>query len=258
MSNINISIQTVQDILVVDSRLVAAELGILHKNFKDLIRTYQSDFEELGTLAVESAESTGGRPETFYLLNEDQAYLALTFSLNTPQVRAAKVKLVQLFRAAREAKFPNDYLSALRAFVASEEEKQQLVLKAAELNSKVVELTPKAESWTRLCDTDGTMSIAAVAKNLAIPGMGPNNLFKFLREKGFVFYDAQHCNVPKSTLVEEGYMRTAQKYDFKRDRNYSVCVCTFKGYSFIMRQLKKAGYTIPSDSPTPNAAALVI
>ncbi|MEA5605477.1 phage regulatory protein/antirepressor Ant [Nostoc sp. UHCC 0252] len=251
----NLNIQTIDSSLVVDSRLVATELGIQHKNLKELIKTYQADFEGFGNLSVSNAGVVGtlGYAE-FYYLNEDQCYLLLTFVKNTPEARQAKINLVKAFKGAREKaaqpQLPTDYLTALKALVAVEEEKQQLALEAAQLR-------PKAESWTRLCDTDGTMSIAAVAKNLAIPGMGPNNLFKFLRDKGFVFYDNQGCNIPKSTLVNDGYLRTVQKYDFKRNRNYSVCVCTFKGYSFIMKHLKKAGYTIPSDSPTTNTAALV-
>lgn len=169
-------------------------------------------------------------------------------------------RITSIRLAAREAsqpQAPKTLIEAMEVALTALKEVEATKLLLAESEKKVVEMTPKAENWTRLCDTDGAMSISAVAKNLAIRGMGPNNLFKFLRDKGFVFYDAQGCNVPKSTLVEKGYMRTAQKYDFKRDKSYSVCVCSYKGYSFIVRQLKKAGYTIPSDTTTPNAAALV-
>ena len=91
----------------------------------------------------------------------------------------------------------------------------------------------------------------------AFKSKGISNTIKFLREKGFVFYDTKHCNVPKSTLVNKGYMKTVEKYDFKRDKKYSVCVCTYQGYAFIVRCLKRAGYIKPN-SPIPNAAALVI
>ncbi len=154
---------------------------------------------------------------------------------------------------------PNTLIEAVECYLSTLKEKQALMIEASELNSKVVELTPKAENWNRLCGTDGTMTISEVAKNLAISGMGPNNLFKFLREKGIIFYNSQSCNVPKSTLVNKGYMKTVEKYDFKRDKKYSVCVCTYQGYAFIVRCLKRAGYIKPNspNDPTPNAEALI-
>ncbi len=44
-----------------------------------------------------------GRPEKYAMLNEDHAYLLLTYSRNTAKVRALKVRLVKAFREARQA-----------------------------------------------------------------------------------------------------------------------------------------------------------
>ncbi|UKO99382.1 Rha family transcriptional regulator [Nostoc sp. UHCC 0870] len=100
----NLTIKTINSTLVVDSRLIAAELGINHKSFKETIRTYQVDFEEFGNIAVHSGSIIGpGKPETFYYLNEAQANLSLTYSNNTPIVRQAKIKLIKAFEAAKEA-----------------------------------------------------------------------------------------------------------------------------------------------------------
>ena len=63
----------------VDSRLIAEQLGIQHQNFRELIQSYQADFEEFGILLFETGEIRGrGQPEKFALLNEDQSYLGLT------------------------------------------------------------------------------------------------------------------------------------------------------------------------------------
>lgn len=63
----------------VDSRLIAEQLGIKHQNFRELIQSYQADFEEFGILLFETGEIRGrGQPEKFALLNEDQSYLGLT------------------------------------------------------------------------------------------------------------------------------------------------------------------------------------
>lgn len=88
----------------VDSRVVARRLGRDHQNVYEMVKDYQSDFEQLGILRFETGEIKGrGQPEKFVLLNEDQAYLLLAYSRNTKRVRQAKIALVMAFRAARLA-----------------------------------------------------------------------------------------------------------------------------------------------------------
>lgn len=82
----------------VDSRLIAAQLGVDHQNARELIQQYQADFEEFGILRFETGEIKGrGQPEKFVLLNEDQSYLLLTYCQNTPQARDLKKRLVHTF-----------------------------------------------------------------------------------------------------------------------------------------------------------------
>lgn len=91
----------------VDSRYMAGELGINHKNARELIEQYLSDFEEFGVSRFETAKpsqgSLGGRPEKFYWLNEDQSYLLLTYVRNTDQARVLKKRLVHSFGDCRRA-----------------------------------------------------------------------------------------------------------------------------------------------------------
>ena len=62
------------------------------------------------------AGSSGGRPEKYAFLNEDQTYLLLTYSRNTTTVRALKVRLVKAFREARHAnELAVEYLPTYRA-----------------------------------------------------------------------------------------------------------------------------------------------
>ena len=100
--------------LRIDSRWIAEGLGIQHKNILELIENYKADFEEFGTFAFETRKS-GGRPERFVFLNEDQSYLLLTFSKNTPNARGMKKKLVKSFRVAIESMNAKaDYLPCYR------------------------------------------------------------------------------------------------------------------------------------------------
>lgn len=94
----------------IDSRLVATELGVDHKNTRELVDNYLTHFEELGVLPFETAKplhgSAGGRPEKFYLLNEDQTYFLMTLVRNTDEAVALKKRLVKAFAQFRLASNP--------------------------------------------------------------------------------------------------------------------------------------------------------
>lgn len=87
----------------VDSRAMAIELGNQHENVSQLLKKYSADFKQFGILRFETGVIVGrGQPEQFALLNEDQCYLLLTYTRNTPKVRALKINLVKAFREARD------------------------------------------------------------------------------------------------------------------------------------------------------------
>lgn len=88
----------------IDSRLLAQHLETQHESLFKLISLHQQDFEELGKVRFQigpSPESRTKQSMKFALLNEDQAYLLLTYSRNTVRVRDLKVRLVKAFREAR-------------------------------------------------------------------------------------------------------------------------------------------------------------
>ena len=87
-----------------DSRLMARELGVQHHSLFELLKKYPEDFGQLGILRFQTEVINGrGQPEKFALLNEDQAFLLLTYARNTKRVHSLKVKLIQAFRDARHA-----------------------------------------------------------------------------------------------------------------------------------------------------------
>lgn len=94
--------------LLVDTRLIAARLGVGHNDWmRNVIRTYQADAEEaFGVLRFENVKPTkgtkGGRPLTVCYLNEDQATFYMTLSRNTPEVVRLKRDLVSAFSKAKQ------------------------------------------------------------------------------------------------------------------------------------------------------------
>ncbi|ULH17397.1 Rha family transcriptional regulator (plasmid) [Deinococcus sp. KNUC1210] len=86
-----------------DSRELAAALGNQHKNVVTLIGDYHDEFKSLGILAFETEVINGrGQPAKYALLNEDQCYFLLTLVRNSEMVVKLKLRLVQLFKLARE------------------------------------------------------------------------------------------------------------------------------------------------------------
>ena len=67
------------------------------------MKNYKADFEQLGKVTFQTEALPSGQLEKYALLNEDQAYLLLTYSRNSAKVRALKVKMVKAFAEARRA-----------------------------------------------------------------------------------------------------------------------------------------------------------
>ncbi len=94
--------------LLVDSRLVAEELGVNHGDwFRNVVIKYRKEIEaDFGVYRFENAKpikgSQGGRPERYTFLTEEQATVLMTYSRNTDKVRHCKRKLVKAFTEAKK------------------------------------------------------------------------------------------------------------------------------------------------------------
>ncbi|HHP7231643.1 MAG TPA: Rha family transcriptional regulator [Xenococcaceae cyanobacterium] len=139
----NLSINEQNGLLVVDSRLLAQELGIQHRSFyQKLILKYRQEIEEdWGVLRFKSAKlaegSQGGRPEKYALLTEQQSYLVLTYSKNTAQSRQCKRKLVKAFDEAKKV------IEKVIPVQTQEIEKLKLELEVAKAQQKAAEAQQK-------------------------------------------------------------------------------------------------------------------
>lgn len=90
--------------LVVDSRLIADELGISHESFMKTIKKYETKIEQrFGCIRFEIGvpDSPTGNPPKYALLTEPQATTVMTFSRNTDRVVECKLNLVAAFERAK-------------------------------------------------------------------------------------------------------------------------------------------------------------
>lgn len=103
-----IVITKINDIETVDSRIVANELGIQHKNLFELIKKHQNSIESnFGhlTFETETVKNSVGAVNNLIIahLTEDQALFVGSLSRNTAKVVEFKAKLVKAFSNARKA-----------------------------------------------------------------------------------------------------------------------------------------------------------
>ena len=85
------------------SEIIAECAEVQHHTITRLIRENKADFEELGILGFKIHKlDTRGQPKKFYILNEQQATLLITYLKNTETVRQFKLNLVKAFFEMRE------------------------------------------------------------------------------------------------------------------------------------------------------------
>ena len=100
-----LSVREKDGVLVVDSRLIAIELGIKHGDWmRNVVAKYKSQTEQaFGFLRFEHGEIKGrGQPEKFVYLTEEQAIFFMTLSRNTERVVQCKIQLVKAFTKAKK------------------------------------------------------------------------------------------------------------------------------------------------------------
>ncbi|MCA9936080.1 MAG: phage regulatory protein/antirepressor Ant [Anaerolineales bacterium] len=214
----------------IDSRIVAAELGVAHEAAQRLVDKYSAKFEELGILRFEIGEIKGrGQPEKFYLLNEDQTYFLMTLVRNTAQAVELKKRLVQAFAECRKRlaqptqtfDLATMTSSALRELAAKVEE-------CAALNARIITLQPKADFYDHVAGNEANYSRDDAAKILRT---GPKRLWKALREWRIV----QASGMPYQKYFDSGYFRLVPVLVHKGQHSipYNQTMITGKGLTWI-------------------------
>ncbi len=83
--------------------LIAQGFGREHEMIKKMVKKYESDFEDFGTLKVRKLRSTGGRAANEILLNEDQTMFLGTLLRNSGKVVKFKKDIISAFKKCRKS-----------------------------------------------------------------------------------------------------------------------------------------------------------
>lgn len=125
-----------------------------------------------------------------------------------------------------------DFLIRLATNLKAEQDKRK------ELEAEKQALLPKAEFYDAVAGSRDAIEMQHVAKVLGIKGMGRNNLFEFLRNKGIL--DRQ--NIPYQKYVDAGYFRVIEQKWNKPTGDTCINLKTLvyqKGIDFIRKIIKE-------------------
>lgn len=146
---------------------------------------------------------------------------------------------------------PKDFLSALKALVASEEQKLELAAKNEILEAqagfyagKLGEAEDVLQAYRAITSDDSCLSLKQVADALAIQGLGRNNLSRYLRKKSFL---TQNHPVPYRRVIEAEWaivVTSTYEDNYGNIRSNQSTRFTFKGLVWLVKTLKKDGYDV--------------
>lgn len=203
--------------------------------------------------------SNSGGKKVF--LTEDGLYEVLMQS-RKPIAKAFKKEVKQILKQIRQtggyipvSQEDDEKLILAKALMITKrtiEQKEQLLQQATKV---IEEQKPLVEMAKDFIDKDGLTSVDDFAKNLAIKGLGRNNMYKYLREHKILMNDeyinpmtlvkgrGENHHKPYSRFINEGkfvwkptsYNKQTEKYNHKP-------FLTVKGVEYMLKRLKSEGY----------------
>lgn len=203
------------------------------QDFSDWIKNRVEKFEfiEGKDFSIILGESTGGRPSKEYFCTIQMAK-ELSMVENNEKGKIARKYFIECEKQLKKVfEIPQTYSQALllAGKLAEENEKQ-----AKQLEDQ----KPKVEFYDRIIDSNTSINMQEAAGVLNIKGLGRNNLFKMLREKGILNIN----NIPYREYIEAGYFKVRETV--KNIKGFeTVIIVTLvnqKGLDFIRRKIEEA------------------
>ena len=203
--------------------------------------------------------STGSANRLF--LTEDGLYEVLMQS-RKPIAKAFKKEVKQILKQIRQtggyipvSQEDDEKLILAKALMITKrtiEQKEQLLQQA---NKTIQEQNPLVELAKDFIDKDGLTSVDDFAKNLAIKGLGRNNMYKYLREHKILMNDeyinpmtlqknrGENHHKPYSRFINEGkFVWKPTSYNKETGKYNHKPFLTVKGVEYMLKRLKNEGY----------------
>lgn len=219
MENMMNELVTVQNNqVVVDSRSVAEHFEKAHKHILCSIDNLVA--ENWATKKCFQAEEAiyRGRAFRYYLMNRD-GFSLLVMGFTGRKALEWKLKYIQAFnwmeaKLKESQSLPTDYLSALKALVAAEEDRRKI-------EAKVQVLEPKANYYDDCMDSTKTFTATDVAKEIGFGKAAQLN--EFLHNRGVLYRPGYRKNLSQKPLSCYPWLPTVA-YDFLLSDGYAKII----------------------------------
>lgn len=185
-----------------------------------------------------SVLDTPGGKQQVTIINESGLY-SLILSSKLPSAKKLKRWVTsEVLPSIRKTgsysvNVPQSFAEALR-LAADQQEKIEAQQKL------LTEQKPKVEFFDAVAESKSAVSMNEVAKCLAVPGMGRNNLFKFLRGNKVLMDN----NLPYQEYIDRGYFRVIEQKWTGKDGMPQISYKTLvyqKGLDFIRKTIESGG-----------------
>ncbi|HDY7487879.1 TPA: phage antirepressor KilAC domain-containing protein [Vibrio vulnificus] len=215
---------------MMSSREIAELTGKEHKNVLADIRKMLAEIQS----AEKSAEYIDGkgRPQPMILLTKEES-LCLVAGYSAV-IRMSIIKRWQELESANQFRIPQSLPEALQlaADLAKQNEQvsQQLAIAA-----------PKAEFADHIALAKKGVLLGQFAKTI---GMGPNTIFRVLREMGVLMQSGSNYNMPYQEFIDRSYFTIKQgTFELRSEIKIShTPLITGKGEIWLRKKLLDAGY----------------
>lgn len=233
--------------LYTDSREVARMIGKDHAHLMRDIAGYieilsQSKIGFADFFKESSYSDAQGKPRSCYLITKKGCEFVANKLTGEKGIRFTAI-YVNAFHTMEDQlskpQLPQDYLSALKALVASEEEKQSLELEAAQQKQLIGELQPKANYVDSILKNSGLVTITQIAKDYGMSGAEMN---KLLHKLGIQYKESGQWLLYREHQAK-GYTHSRTVEITHTDGSKGVkmnTAWTQKGRLFLYEALKKA------------------
>ena len=209
------------------SSIEIAELsGKQHKHVLEAIRSMEPAWVKVSGTKFRPAEYTDaqGKVRPCYELTKTEClYVATKFN------DEARAKLVKRWEELEtQVQTPKTYLEALKALVASEEEKEQLQLEVKKRDEKIEQDAPRVLFSKAVETSNRSCLISELAKILQQNGIniGQNRLFAWMRGHGYLCSKGQYYNQPTQKSMEMKLFEIKQTTINKPDGSVLVSTTT--------------------------------
>ena len=190
----------------------------VRENIKENIKRFKEgidyiDLKQVGDSDLFSqlnfTKAQVGNSKNIYLLSE-RGYAKLIKIMDTDLAWEIHDKLIDEYFQMKEIISSNEQLrNAILGKIydggvdAIQGAKELVKLETKPLIEEIEKLSPLAQKYNIFMDTEGLTDIETFAKNLSLKGLGRNNMYKYLRDKGFLKRD----NRPYQQYIDNGYFK---------------------------------------------------